>query len=265
LPTVTRQQALLLASALVVLLIGGTVVLLDGDPTAVEADPDERAAQEEVTAQPDISPAPLPEPGEPADDAPPGADGGAASDTVTRPTPEAVPRDLSVEGPAVAATPDPRTRDSVAGSSTVEDPVGDVTDTAGGPPTDPEPAVDLTAVTLEGDDTAFTVIWQVAGPVPTSADFLVWSVELWSADELAATITVQQDGARRVAGVLDWSSGAQVVLPDGLEVEDRTLRLEVPLGALPTLQPPLTWQALGQLDGGFEDRAPDAGRAPFPG
>lgn len=166
--------------------------------------------------------------------------------------------------PAPLPEPDPGTVEALAGTATATDPTGDVLDAGGEPVTEPAEAADLVEVVLTGDDEALTVTWTVAGEVPQAADSLLWSVDLWSGDELAATITAQLVGPRQVAGILDWSSGEQAVLEEGFAIDGSSVTVRAPLERMPALEAPLTWQALGQLDGGLEDRAPDVERAPFP-
>jgi hypothetical protein len=166
--------------------------------------------------------------------------------------------------PAPIPTPDPDTAAALAGTARAEDGTGDVTDSAGAP-ADDAAAADLVEVALDGEGETLAVTWRVAGAIPPSvAGSLLWSVDLHDGEELAASITAQLIGARQVAGVLDWGTGAQTTLPDQPEIAGDTVRVVLPISALPRIAGPVTWTALGQLDGGLEDRVPDAGRERFP-
>jgi hypothetical protein len=202
---------------------------------------------------------------------------------IRAPSPPSTPTPTPGEG-TVTPTPDPaeaRPADPVPdggpddaledggpprGRAVVEDPAGDVVDTAEEPAPEPAAAVDLRRVALESDGEALGVAFTVAGPVPEGGPHsLVWSVDLHDgAGEPRYTITVQQVGARRFAGVLDWDTLEQPAPPDPPKVEGETIRVRVPLTLLADLPATFTWQALGQLDGGYEDRAPDEGPAAFP-
>ena len=175
------------------------------------------------------------------------------------------PLEVITATPEPLPTPDPRTVEALGGSSSVEDPPGDVRDAAGEVPPDVIDAAYLLGVDLASDGEVLEITWRLAGDVPEGADSLLWSVDLWSGGDLAATVTVQMVGPRVVAGALDWSSGEQLALPEQPRVEAASVALTVPLGALPALEPPLLWEALGQQDGGWEDRAPDEGPIPFGG
>jgi hypothetical protein len=108
----------------------------------------------------------------------------------------------------------------------------------------------------------------LAGDIPPEGESVLWSVELWSGGERAATASVQQVGTRLFSAVYDWSADAQESLAtDAAALEDRLLTLRVPAGALAELDGAVTWWALTQRDGGYEDRLPDGGadaRVPFP-
>jgi hypothetical protein len=195
----------------------------------------------------------------------------------TAPTPPPAPSPTDTAAPsesleptqAIEATPepipnpDPVTVESLSGSASVTDPSGDLVDAAGERPADALPAADVVAVELVGDGEQLEVTWLLAGDVPAGADSLLWSLDLWSGDDLAASVTVQMLGPRVVAGALDWSTNEQISLPDGPRLEGSSVALTVPLGAIGSLEAPITWEALGQQDGGWEDRVPDEGPAPF--
>jgi hypothetical protein len=212
---------------------------------------------------PTTDPTPIDGTDTPDDDAAPSDDGDPA-ELPDEPDPDVTAQpDIT---PAPLPTPDPATVAALTGSAAIDDPAGDVLDSAGEPAGEDTDPVDLRRVELEGDGAVLDVTWTVAETVPASTPgSLLWSVDLWSDEELAASLTVQLVGARLVAGVLDWSTGEQTVLPDGVEVDGETVRLVAPLGALPRIDGAVTWTALGQADGGLEDIAPEEGRAPFPG
>lgn len=185
----------------------------------------------------------------------------AADDPVSAPTPE-TSRPPSVTPPP----PRPRPGDAPAplGLVTIRDPEGDLLDAGGAPRQPPFPAADLVGVTLEGDGAALTITFALAGPPPQPADTLLWSVDLWVQGARAATIGVQQQGSRHVAGVLDWETLAQHTPPDPVEVDGAAVRVRVPLELLPMIRDRFAWEALAQVEGAYEDRAPDDGRAAFP-
>jgi hypothetical protein len=240
-PTGAARRRVWIGAALLVLAVALVPVWLGwdrGDPTPAEV---------ASAPQPDLEPTPT-----------------------TTPSPTALPEEDVTAQPDISSAPlptsDPATAATLSGTATLEDPAGDVLDESGEPTTEPAEAADLRTVELDGDGEALTVTWTVAGEVPRASEgSLLWSVNLWSGEELTASITVQQVGARRIAGVLDWSTGEQQVLADALDVTGAVVRLRVPLGALPRIDAPVTWTALGQLDGGLEDFAPDEVRADFPG
>jgi hypothetical protein len=182
-------------------------------------------------------------------------------------TPPSTPAPLATTPPPATEPPE-RTQDGGAvpdGRSEIDDPSGDVVDTAGEAAPAPADAADLVAVALEADGESLEVTFSLAGAVPDAGQHsLLWSVELYVGGEPQYSITVQQIGARRLAGVLDWESLEQVAPPDPPDVDGDVVRVRVPLELLPGLPASFTWQALGQLDGGYEDRAPDDGAAPFP-
>jgi hypothetical protein len=203
-----------------------------------------------------------------------GADPGEPA-ALRTPTPEATPTSTPPSTPSPLATTEPpeRTRPTEAadpeaapdGRSEVDDPSGDVVDTAGEAAPGPAAAADLVAVALEADGESLEVTFSLAGAVPDGGQHsLLWSVELYDGGEPRYSVTVQQIGARRLAGVLDWESLEQVAPPDPPIVDGDVVRVRVPLELLPDLPASFTWRALGQLDGGYEDRAPDDGAAPFP-
>jgi hypothetical protein len=168
--------------------------------------------------------------------------------------------------PTLRDAPHPSTVAALTGTAVLDDPEGDVADSAGEPAGEGTGPVDLRRVELDGDGASLAVTWTVAEPVPSATSgSLLWSVDLWAGEDLAASITVQQIGARRVAGVLDWSTGEQIVLPEAIAIDGTRVHLDVPLEALPAIDGPVTWTALGQADGGLEDVAPQEGRADFPG
>ncbi len=186
-----------------------------------------------------------------------------AEPTEARPTPREIPLPPT-SAPSPLPTPDPRTVETLAGSSSVKDAPGDVMDSASEVPPDVNEAADLLGVDLSSDGETLEIVWRLAGDVPEGGD-LLWSVDLWSKGELAATVTVQLVGPRVVAGALDWATGEQIALPEAPRLEPAAVALTVPLGALPALEPPLMWEALGQQDGGWEDRAPEGGPTSFGG
>lgn len=197
-----------------------------------------------------------------------GCDGGADANRPPSPEPPSTPVATGEPSPAVPALPESPAPDAGAwlvGTARVDDPSGDVADEAGNPPGDPEPAADLRAVALEGDGEVLTVTFELDGPVPPAAASLVWSVKLASDDEPEYEVTAQLAGGRLVAAVFDWRKGVQEPLPDPVVEGDR-LSLRVPSRLLDRLPDTFQWQALTQLDGGYEDRAPDgmAERARFP-
>jgi hypothetical protein len=191
------------------------------------------------------------------------------------PTGSPSPTDAPSPGPAEPTGPttpgdpvDGTAADPPEGRAVIADEVGDLTDTEGEPapaPAEVTAAADLVGVTLDADGTTLVVTFELAGPVPGAGPHsLLWSVDLFEGEEQRYSITVQQVGARRVAGVLDWESLEQVTPPDPAEIEGTRVRVDVPLELMPDLPAAFTWQALGQLDGGYEDRAPQEGRAQFP-
>lgn len=192
------------------------------------------------------------------------------------PTPSPTPTPTGASSPDVADPTDPE--DPTAGSEqttvsegasldgrvAVSDDPGDVVDTAGEPPPDAEPAVDLVEVALRGDGDALAVTFQTDGPVPQGGPrSLVWSIDLYAAGEPRYTVTVQQLGARRFTGLLDWETLEQTDLPEEPEIEGSRISVRIPAALLPHLPVPFRWQALGQVDGGYEDRAPDGRQATF--
>jgi hypothetical protein len=193
----------------------------------------------------------------PAETAPPPEPAAAPGTTPT-------PTRTSSPSPSPSPTPTPST-EALVGMARVEDPAGDVTDDAGLPPSDPEPAADIRAVELHGDGAALQVTFELDGPVPASADSIVWSLELAVDDDAVYEVTAQLVGGRIVAAVFDWSSGEQSPL-DPPDVEGPRLSMTVPAALLERIAGPFEWRALTQLDGGYEDRVPDdqADRAPFP-
>lgn len=178
--------------------------------------------------------------------------------------------------PAVGATAAPTTlaspaspqaphEDTSTAGTTIEldDAAGDLTGPSGEPPDRPAPAADLRTVTVTAAERDLVIRFVVDGPVPESAPSLLWSIDLWAGDELRYTATAQLLGSRLVAGVHDWTSGEQASL-ETAEVDGSTLALRVPWELVPAARAGFTWQALGQAESAFEDRAPDGGRAPDP-
>lgn len=252
-PDARRRQRLVIwiGAGVLILALALVPVLLGGDDGVGEpaAGPTDAGTETEPTAP--TSPAP----GTPEAETP-------APTPAEAPTPDPTPTpDATAEPPPPPPTPDPMTAVALDGAASVTGPTGDVVDAGG----EPASAVDLVEVQLTGDGEELTVEWTVAGTVPDTADSLLWSVDLWTGEELAATITVQMIGARLVAGVLDWTTNEQVAPPDDPLVDGATVTLTVPLGLLPPLDAPVTWEALGQQDGGLEDRIPEDGRASFDG
>lgn len=154
---------------------------------------------------------------------------------------------------------------ALEGEALVRGEEGDVTDTAGEPPPDPEPAVDLLAVALSGEDDALTIEFRTAGPVPEGGPrSLVWSVDLLAGSQPRYTVTVQQLGARRFTGVLDWDTMEQPTLPEPPSFADDRITVRVPRDLLDGLPVPFRWRALGQVDEAWEDHLPDGEPATFP-
>lgn len=220
-------------------------------PTAVAtASPTPTVAATTPGTTPSPTPTPTPAAGTPSPPRSPTPDRTAAG---TEPSPPA-----TVAAPTASPAEPPGDAGRLEGTAEASDPTGDLHDSAGQPPPQPEPASDLTGVRLGGDGSDLVVSWSAAGDVPASADSLVWSLDLWSDGTQRYTVTVQQIGARRVAGVLDWSSGEQRD-PGAPEVEGASVTVRVPGALLADIEGPFQWQALGQQDGGYEDYVPADG------
>lgn len=251
--------AVLVAVALIV--TGGP-----GGSGAPGADPEPTPTGRDATPTPSGSPAPA----SPSSPTPPTSTGTPIAPTGTPPTAPVATATTPATTPA-SPSPSP-TRDALplVGRAIVEDRMGDVADSAGVPPVEPEPAVDLREVEMAGDGESLAITWRVGDRVPIRGDFLVWSVDLFTEgeageEERAYSITVQQSGLERFAGVLDWATSAQTALPDQPEVDEDAITVTVPGDLLERIDGAFTWQAVGQLDGGYEDYAPDGQeRAPFP-
>ena len=173
-----------------------------------------------------------------------------AHGTATPSPPASVTATASATASAVPRPP------QSAGAVVVEDPGGDLVDTAGTPATDPQPAGDLRRVSVSPAPAApgLVVRFEVAGPVPDTADTIVWSVQLRGAGgQPGATISAQLLGARRLAAIDDWQDQEQT--PVELRVDGATLSLTVPADLLTGLPEGATWSALTQVDEAFEDRA----------
>jgi hypothetical protein len=247
--------AVLVAVALIV--TGGP-----GGSGAPGADPEPTPTGRDATPTPSGSPAPA----SPSSPTPPTSTGTPIAPTGTPPT-----APFATATTPASPSPSP-TRDALplVGRAIVEDRMGDVADSAGVPPVEPEPAVDLREVEMAGDGESLAITWRVGDRVPIRGDFLVWSVDLFTEgeageEERAYSITVQQSGLERFAGVLDWATSAQTALPDQPEVDEDAITVTVPGDLLERIDGAFTWQAVGQLDGGYEDYAPDGQeRAPFP-
>ena len=167
--------------------------------------------------------------------------------TTTRPTPPPSP---SATGTVGSPNGGP-----VATELAMPDPADDVADPEGFPPPDPVAAADLVRVEVDVTATDLHVEWHTAGPVPPSAASLLWSLELRVDGEPAYSVNVQLVGARLFGAVFDWSTNAQVQLPeDSFGAAGATVSATAPLEVLPRLGPELDWTALTQLDGGYEDR-----------
>lgn len=184
-------------------------------------------------------------------------------DTRTESSPAASPTRTASPTEVALPTPSPREPPADAppliGSAQVDDVTGDLVDSAGLPPSVPQPAADLTGVGLTGDGDEVAVEFSLAGQVPASAGSLVWSLDLWLGGTLAYTVTVQQVGTRVVGGVLDWGSGVQVRPPEPPVVDGATVSVTVPGALLGQVDGPFRWQAVGQADGGYEDYVPEDG------
>ncbi|HUH08528.1 MAG TPA: hypothetical protein VML96_12085 [Egibacteraceae bacterium] len=192
----------------------------------------------------------------------------ATSDATPTPAPSAPATTAPPATPTPTLTPTPTATalPALVGSVRVSDPAGDVTDPAGQPPPEPEPAADLLAVGLEGDGQALEVQFELSGPLPPSARTLLWSVELYVGGELAYTVTIQQLDSQLFTGVYDWESGEQTTLGEPVIAEGE-ISVSVPATLLPRVDGPLTWSALGQQDESYEDFLPDdptGDRAAFP-
>jgi hypothetical protein len=233
----SQRRIIVIGTVLVIALIAFVPVLLRG---ADVGEPAGLGSPSPPVGSPSPTPTPLP----------------------TGPQPPATPS----PDPPAPGEPSPTDDDArPMGRAAITDAEGDVVDTAGETAPGPAEAVDLLAVTLESDGEELEVTFMLAGSVPEGSEHsLLWSVDLFVEEEPRYSITVQQVGTRRVAGVLDWETLEQPAPPDPPEVEDETVRLRVPLELLADLPSSFTWQALGQLDGGYEDRAPDDDRATFP-
>ena len=187
----------------------------------------------------------------------------------------------------------------LAGYAAVDDPPQDVADESGVAPPEPEPAADLRQVEVEGDGEALTITFHVQDRVPILTSSLAWSLDVYMPaygdedaddgehegpdedaedeqadgeepvegalpEDLVYTVTVQQAGQERMTAVMDWESSAQTSLDAEPDVDEDTITVTVPAQELERLDGPFEWQALGQLDGAYEDYAPDGGRAEFP-
>jgi hypothetical protein len=196
------------------------------------------------------------------------------------------------ETPAATETPDPVATEDVeddrspapgeddddagaspgfpSGEAELTDPAGDLADPDGNPPPSPEPAADITAVSLSSDGSTLTATMELAGPVGDDLYTVTWSLHLFDDSDRTYTVTVQPFGSEFFTGVLDWDTGEQTPLPEDPVVESGVLRFEVPAALLPRVDGPFTWAASTQHDETYEDHAPDL-RAqspqpvPFPG
>lgn len=180
--------------------------------------------------------------------------------TATTPAPTPAPTATAAEDTTTLAE-----GAALDGEAVVRGEEGDVTDPAGEPPPDPEPAVDLREVALRGGDDALTIELRAAGPVPEGGPrSLVWSVDLLAGSQPRYTVTVQQLGARRFTGVLDWDTMEQPTLPEPPTFEGDRITVRVPRDLLAGLPVPFRWRALGQVDEAYEDHLPDGEPATFP-
>lgn len=253
--TAQRSRALpviLGAVAVLIALAVGFALLSRSEADAPVAAPTEATPSPEPTALPSSpTPSPTPSPNPSPSPSP------APSPTVTAtPTATAEP----------TATPSPTTLAALEGSAQLEDQAGDLVDSVGGQGPDPDPAADLREVRLDGAGDTLTVTFEMDGAIPSSADYLLWSLELFDGEDRLYSITVQQAGTQFFAGVLDWSTSAQRTPPEEPVIEDNTVSLTVPAALLTRLDGPFEWQALSQQDGSFEDYTPaEDERVPFPG
>jgi hypothetical protein len=152
-----------------------------------------------------------------------------------------------------------------SGEAEITDPAGDLADPDGNPPPSPEPAADITAVSLASDGDTLTARMELAGPVGDDLYTVTWSLHLFDDGDRTYTVTVQPFGREFFTGVLDWDTGEQTPLPEDPVVDGDVVGFDVPADLLPRVDGPFTWAASTQHDETFEDHAPDLrAQAPQP-
>lgn len=161
----------------------------------------------------------------------------------------------SASAPSPRATGEPSPAPTGSAEASVPDPPGDVADPEGNPPPAGGPAADLTSVTIRRAADRLTVRFEVSGPVPPTADSLLWSVEL-DGDE-RYTVAAQLTGGELNAGVYDHRRDVQHAL-EGVEVDGAAITVHVPGDELEELGATFDWSASTQLDGAYEDRTATA-------
>ena len=160
-----------------------------------------------------------------------------------------------VSAPSQRLTGAPSRAPTGSASSSVSDPPGDVADPDGNPPPAGGPAADLTSVSIQRGADRLTVRFEVSGPVPPTADSLLWSVDLDG--QRRYTLAAQLTGGELNAGVYDHRRDVQHAL-GRVEVDGAVITVHVPGDELEELGAAFEWSALTQLDGAYEDRTATA-------
>lgn len=178
------------------------------------------------------------------------------------PEPPASPTSAATAESAPSPTPGPPTapteREPVSSGATGAP--DDVVDPDGQPPPEPEPAADVRRVDVTLTGEAVTATFTLAGAVPDEVGSLLWSVELRVDGERAYTVSLQQIGAERHAGVVDWTTRESVELTgDAARVDGDRVTLRAGLDVVPRAADGFAWTAQTQLDDAWEDHVPADG------
>lgn len=175
------------------------------------------------------------------------------------PEPPASPTAATTAESAPSPTPDPPTGREPVSSGATGAP-DDVVDPDGRPPPEPEPAADVRRVDVTLTGEAVTATFTLAGPVPDEVGSLLWSVELRVDGERAYTVSLQQIGAERHAGVVDWTTRESVELTgDAARTDGDQVTLRAGLDVVPRAADGFAWTAQTQLDDAWEDHVPADG------